>query len=214
NWSGQLGDARASWAPTPVSGGLTFSALAPGSYQTCGLTGAGAAYCWGWNSYGQLGTGSTNFAIPSPMAVAGGQSFNALANGGVHTCGLTGAGAAYCWGDNSVGQLGSGLTTSSATPVAVAGGLSFGALPAGFGHTCGLTSSGAAYCWGANGAGQLGDGSTTPSSSPVAVAGGFSFSDLAAGNLHTCGLTSSGTAYCWGDNGVGQLGDGWTTNNA
>ncbi len=42
-----------------------------------------------------------------------------LAAGLYHTCGLTTAGAPYCWGDNSLGQLGVGTTTNSSTPVPV-----------------------------------------------------------------------------------------------
>jgi len=115
---------------------------------------------------------------------------------GLYTCGLTGAQAAYCWGENASGQLGNGTSNGpatcgggipcSSTPVAVSGGLSFSALTAGDGHACALTSAGAAYCWGAN-----------TSSAPVAVSGGLSFSTLSAGDSHTCGLTTAGTAYCW-----------------
>jgi alpha-tubulin suppressor-like RCC1 family protein len=88
-----------------------------------------------------------------------------------HTCGLTSAGAAYCWGDNSSGQLGDGSTTSRSTPIPVSGGLSFSAIIAGSLHSCALTSAGAAYCWGWNFYGQLGDGSTADSSVPVRVVG-------------------------------------------
>ena len=124
----------------------------------------------------------------------------ALTAHGLHTCELTNAGAAYCWGRNDSGQLGDGSFTNRATPVAVVGGLRFSALAAGGSHTCGLTSSGAAYCWGYNSEGELGNGSTTASATPVAVAGGLSFSALAPGVYHTCGLTSAGAAYCWGSN--------------
>src|SRR6266513_2749248 len=92
-------------------------------------------------------------APPLPRFVAAN-----LAAGSSHTCGVKSAGAAYCWGDNTYGQLGTGSTASTGTPVAVAGGFVFGALAAGARHTCGVASSGAAYCWGDNAYGKLGTG--------------------------------------------------------
>jgi alpha-tubulin suppressor-like RCC1 family protein len=216
NDAGELGDGSTTSRSTPiaVSGGLTFSSLAVGYNYTCALTGSGAAYCWGDNFFGQLGTGS-KASSSVPVAVAGGLSFSTLAAAFEDRgCGLTSSGAAYCWGDNFYGQLGTGSTVGSYAPVAVAGGLSFSALALGWGHTCGLTSSGAAYCWGWNNSGQLGNGSSANSSVPVAVAGGLSFSALAAGSSYTCGLTSTGSAYCWGYNYHGELGDGSTTNRS
>lgn len=207
--------------PVAVSGGFSFSAIAAGNFHTCGLTNSAAAYCWGANSFGQLGDGST--AISSaPVPIVGEHRFTGLATGGTqqrpptiggstprgHTCGLTSTATAYCWGLNDRGQLGNGSTTNSVTPIAVSSSLSFSVLALGGFHSCGLTRSGAAYCWGSNIAGQLGNGSTTDASTPVAVAGGLTFTVLGTGRLHTCGLTSDGAAYCWGNNAYGQLGDG------
>ena len=223
---GEVGDELPVIRTTPiaVSGGLRFSALAPGGIHTCGLIGGSAAYCWGGNYVGQLGDGSTTNSS-TPVPVAGGLNFSALTTGvGGHTCGLTMSGAAYCWGGNHIGQLGDGSTTLSSIPVAVSGGLSFSGLAAGAAHTCGLTRTGAANCWGNNEEGELGNGDIGPdtcnvanwrcSRSPVAVAGGLTFSALTLGGVHTCGLISGGAAYCWGDNSSGQLGDGTTTNSS
>jgi alpha-tubulin suppressor-like RCC1 family protein len=214
---------------------LSFSALATGGYHTCGLTSAGAAYCWGWNVRGELGDGSTTgpeFCNTSrypcsstPVAVSGGWTFTALATGADHTCALTSAGAVYCWGLNDDAQLGVGTATGPETchdpntrdvscstfPLAVTGGLDFQEIATGGAHTCGLSNTGAAYCWGDDLDGELGNGSTTNSSVPIAVAGGLTFDALAAGGYHTCGLTSAGVAYCWGWNQFGQLGIGTTT---
>ena len=96
-------------------------------------------------------------------------TFAAVSAGYLYTCGLTTAGVAYCWGFNSIGQLGDGTTTDRASPVLVGGGLSFAAVSTGSGHNCGLTTVGAVYCWGGNLHGQLGDGTTTDRSSPVPV---------------------------------------------
>jgi alpha-tubulin suppressor-like RCC1 family protein len=191
---------------------LTFIAVSAGGSHTCGVTDAGAAYCWGENPFGQLGDGTTTQRL-TPAPVAGGLSFvEVSALGARHTCGLTAGGAAYCWGQNMFGQLGDGTMTPRLTPVPVAGGLSFVALTAGALHTCGVTTAGAAYCWGGNTNGQLGDEPTAPSErlTPSLVAGGLTFASLSARMFYTCGVTVEGAAYCWGDNQDGQLGDGTT----
>jgi alpha-tubulin suppressor-like RCC1 family protein len=135
-------------------------------------------------------------------------SLASLFAGDATTCGLTAAGAAYCWGYNGGGQLGVGDYANRSVPSAVGGGTTFGSIAIGVLHACGLTGSGAVYCWGHNGNGQLGDGSGTDRLLPGPVAGGLTFTALTSGTYHTCGLTSSGAAYCWGMNGDGRLGDG------
>jgi hypothetical protein len=124
-----------------------------------------------------------------------------------HSCGLTTAGTAFCWGDNLNGQLGNGSNTDSNVPVVVSGNQTFASVSAGWLHSCGVTTAGAAYCWGQNFAGQLGNGTFNSSNVPVAVSGNHTFTFLSAGGAHNCGVTTTG-AYCWGWNFDGQLGDG------
>ncbi len=201
-------------ATAPTTPIMTQVVAAREGVFTCGLTGSGAAYCWGENSFGEIGGGDSAWpmgpdkcgGIPcsrTPVAVSGEIAFSAIAAGAIHACGLTSAGAVYCWGGlgDSIG--------GSTTPVAVSGGRSFTVLTSGAYHNCALTSAGAAYCWGVNTGGQLGDGTTAPSATPVAVSGGVRFTTLAAGFSHTCGLASTGVAYCWG--GDAPLGNGSDT---
>ena len=190
--------------PVLVPGGLALTSLTKGGNQTCGLTAAGIAYCWGRNEQGSLGDGTT-IDRATPVAVAGGLTFTSLVGGEASMCGLTASGTAYCWGRNDKGQVGDGTTTERHVPVAVAGGLTFASLAKNDMHTCGLTSAGAAYCWGWNVYGQIGDGTTTTRSSPVAVSGSLTFTSLVVGGYITCGITSGGT-YCWGEGSHGQLG--------
>lgn len=197
-------------SPVLVAGGLTFARLTASAAHTCGRTTAGAAYCWGYNVFGQLGDGTTTDRS-APVPVVGGFVFAALAAGELHTCGLTTGVVAYCWGLNANGQVGDGTGTNRTTPTPIVGGPVFAGIVASGNHSCGLTASGAAYCWGQNLAGGLGDGTTTDRSTPVLVVGGLLFATLAPGGQHTCGLTTVGVAYCWGSNTNGQIGDGTTT---
>jgi alpha-tubulin suppressor-like RCC1 family protein len=84
-----------------------------------------------------------------------------VSSGGQHSCALTADGTAYCWGDNTWGQLGDSSQVDRANPTAVKTPVKFKSISAGFMHTCGLATSGAALCWGQNKAGELGDSTST-----------------------------------------------------
>ena len=159
--------------------------------------------------------GSAAITVDPPV------TFTSVAAGGAHTCALTPAGVAYCWGRGESGQLGvpvpatSCVTDAGPSPcsmvlVPVSGAHLFTQLAAGGAHTCGLTADGTAWCWGRNEHGQLGDNSLSARDAPVPVATALKFASLDAGAAHTCGLTAGGAAHCWGYNDRGQLGDGTT----
>ena len=210
-----VGDLDEHLAPTAVAGGHTFTQLGVGFNFACGLDAAGSAWCWGTNALGTIGDGSSSDFQVTPAAVSGGHAFTDIAVGGEHTCGLTAAGDAWCWGYNFFGELGDGTTTDSNVPVQVIGGLTFSDLGLGSYHSCGVTSTGDAYCWGRGGAGQVGDGTTNDASAgPVAVSGGLTFETIDGGQSHTCAWTSGGDAHCWGNNDYGQLGDGTTASQS
>ncbi len=196
-------------APPSPATPLTFASVTGGFNHTCGVTTDGAAYCWGWNHFGQLGDGmKNNQHHPLPLAVAGGHVFASVSAGFNFTCGITTNGLAYCWGSGGAGQIGDGFRSDQPAPVAVSNGLEFTSISAGNEHTCGVTIDGAAYCWGTDNFGQLGTGSITQQTTPVAVAGKLAFASISAGTDHTCGITTDRAAYCWGVRGNGKLGSG------
>ena len=105
--------------PLPSAPHLTFASVSAGGNHTCGVTTSGAAYCWGGDSFGQLGNGSTDNQT-MPVAVSRGLTFESVSAGSENTCGVTTSGVAYCWGVDSSGRLGDdSATTNQATPVAV-----------------------------------------------------------------------------------------------
>ena len=221
-----------STTPLAVAGGRSFSSLAGGWGESCALQKSdAAAYCWGDNTYGALGNGSTANSR-TPVAVSGGRAFVSVGTGNIFACGLTADSAAYCWGNNSAGQLGIGpgggpelcsAEPCSTAPVLVSGNLKFGTLSVGYWHVCGLTGDNTAYCWGDNDGGQLGATTTETcagfgvvigcSTVPLPVEGGNTFTKISAGSFHSCGIVAAGDGYCWGSGFYGQLGDGTGTDS-
>jgi alpha-tubulin suppressor-like RCC1 family protein len=230
NMYGGLGDGTTTDRRTPVPAatgalaGVTIADIGVGYRFSCALTTAGAVYCWGNNTFGQLGNATTTTSS-GPVAVhLGGVVATALSVGYRHSCVRSAAGTAYCWGDNVTGQIGDGTNTLRSAPVAVTtsgalSGVTIAQIVTGQNHTCALSTTGAAYCWGNNTQRQLGDGTNTTRWTPGPVdqfgaLAGVTVADLAIGYRHTCARSTTGAAYCWGFNSQGQLGDGSTTNRS
>lgn len=190
--------------------GLPLPVVSVGERHHCVLGGGGAVACWGSNSYGELGDGTTTNRI-TPVAAGAQQRFQAVAVGANHTCGLLMSGVVACWGDNAYHQLGSNPARSSSSPIVVST-QPFRSLSVGGNHACAVMATGVAYCWGANDLGQLGNFSAA-SNAPVPVTYGIPFSTISAGAYHTCAVGSGtwfwtrGAVYCWGWDDAGQLGE-------
>jgi alpha-tubulin suppressor-like RCC1 family protein len=257
--------------------------VAAGAHHTCAQRVVNdqdgtAVSCWGDNSSGQLGNGTTT-ASATPVVIAGLRNVNGMVAAGNRTCVLVGANnAVKCWGDNSNGAIGDGTTTDRSVPTqipglnvvtsiamsdtftcagedtpGVQGVVCWGRVPGlpgitaspthipgmdgaddhvtvGDHHVCAVAeplvaSSGHVWCFGDNSSGQLGDGTTTSSVAPVEITSlsallppittspGASPLTLVAAGDHTCAdiFNPAHTTWCWGDNSSGQFADGTTT---
>ena len=196
--------------PSPISQPAPFVSVTIGGTHACGLGNSGKAYCWGSNTYGELGVGTPGNPSQSAqeVLVGGSLGFAAIAAGVRHTCALDTGGAAWCWGDNEFGQLGSGTNTASPVPVLVGGGVRFVSIASGLFHVCGIDPGRVAYCWGRNSSGEVGSGSNQSTVLiPTIVSGGLSWGSISPGGEHTCGVTVDNIGYCWGLNDKGQLGN-------
>jgi alpha-tubulin suppressor-like RCC1 family protein len=220
NGAGQLGfgvmTAQGEMLPAGVAGGTEFALVDGGNWFTCGLSTGGQAWCWGNGYYGQRGDGQEGYTDgePTPQAVVGGHTFTTLSAGFEHACALDEGGKAWCWGNNTYGQLGNDervIVYGEPVPVEVVGGLTFKQISAGRDATCAITPDDLLYCWGDNEIGQFGDGAGAPGlmvPHPVPAGGGMRYRDIALGDSHVCGITTAGEAFCWGEDHYGELGTG------
>ncbi len=213
---GELGDgasfggATQSNVPVLVTGNHTFTSLATGYDDVCGITDTQDAYCWGGDNEYVLGDGDAfQDTTSTPRLVAGGLHWLQLTVGYSVACGIDTNHDAYCWGRDALGQLGNGAHIDRTAPTLVSGSLNWSTISAAGSAVCGVAGT-AAYCWGDNTYGQGGDGSQGNShGTPTAVSGSYTWASVSAGGGATCGVTTSGTGYCWGSGGgVGALGTG------
>jgi alpha-tubulin suppressor-like RCC1 family protein len=211
--------------PVPVTGAERFVFVTAGEFHTCALTKTGVAYCWGGNYYGQAGIGSVGGEVRVPTAVAGGHTFRSISAGRMHTCAIDTAGDSWCWGWDSWGQLGAGITGGdrcsffgtnepcSGTPLKVAGPVRFAEVMGAEKISCGRALSGAAYCWGAEVGGtertdcQAGENANC-TRTPLLQVGGTIFTRVGMGGVYRCGQKSDGVLWCWGADYYGSFGNG------
>ncbi len=164
----------------------------------------------GYNSYGQLGDGTTTDRY-YPILVNGISNITTVAAGDFHSLLLKNDGTVWACGLNGVGQLGDGTTAQRNSPVQVSGLIGITAGSTGNQHSLFLKNDGTVWACGLNGVGQLGDGTTTDKHLPVQVSGLSDIIAVAAGTEHSTFLKDDGTVWACGYNGLGQLGDGTNT---
>ena len=256
NPNGELGNGTTSNTGTPtlvavggnsaIPSGTKLIGVAAGTSQigqgvTCAISSSGKLYCWGANSNGAVGDGTsgTNRLYPVAVAVGGNSDIptNAVikyvSTNNVTSCAVDSLGNGYCWGANYSGQFGNGTTTGSSYPKLITKG-GDSAIPANAKlisvatsgqDVCVLDDAGNMYCSGSNSAGQLGNGTTTSSSYPIMVTKGGSSAipelakitqislskDNSSNEQSVCAVADE-EAYCWGYNN-GVFGNGTTANS-
>jgi alpha-tubulin suppressor-like RCC1 family protein len=196
-----------------AGGASQWNHIAAGGYQTCGIRLGNTLWCWGDNSYGQLGIGTTtSHTQPQQITRPATAGWAGVTAGGLHACATRKDGTLWCWGGNGSGELGIGTWTSQSRPQQVTTPAPAGwtSVTASAFHTCATRSDTTLWCWGLNLAGELGIGTQTEQDQPqqVTTPAAAGWTSVTTGDEHTCATRSDGTLWCWGDNGFGALGIG------
>jgi alpha-tubulin suppressor-like RCC1 family protein len=215
-------------APTPTTtapprvAGPKAVRIATENDHSCAVLDDGTVRCWGDNRVGQLGNGDGPFsAFPLgpptmrdvPTTVVGITDAVDVGVGAGSSCALLADHTVSCWGDNSVGQLGTdtrvpggGIDSAvdALVPLPVAGLTDVQQLVVGPNESCAIRTGGELRCWGR---GLGGTSISGPSAfTPIVVAAAGPVRAVAVADDHTCAIRIDGALTCWGSNDSGQLG--------
>ena len=214
NASGQLGTGDITDHHTPAlvrhPQNLQWASIDTSSRHTCAIDTSSQLWCWGANTSGQLGTGSTlTSRTPQQVYSTGIAAWLEVETGWAHTCGLANTGKAYCWGYNNNEQIGSstaGMVNPS--PIPVTGNLTFKDINAGNDYTCGIDHQEKLWCWGSNNFGKIGLGETVSvvdSPTAVIVKPELRWAALVGKDYHSCAIETQGSLWCWGSNRFNRI---------
>jgi len=171
NWSGELGNNTIAITNSPVqtiSLGTNWKQVDCGYQITAAIKNDGTLWCWGMNTYGELGDSTRTFRSSPVQTIAFGNNWKKVSCGYHHMAAVKNDGTLWTWGINTSGQLGENTVTSRSSPIqTVAYGTNWRQVSAGTNSTGAIKTDGTLWCWGANDVGQLGNNTITNRSSPV-----------------------------------------------
>ncbi|MDA8615733.1 putative Ig domain-containing protein, partial [Candidatus Poseidoniales archaeon] len=210
---GGSADKSSPTATSSLGTGRTAIDISAGGDHTCAVLDDGSVTCWGGNTYGQLGDGTTTSRTSPTQTLSLGRPAVAVEAGWYFTCALLDNGSVSCWGKNNQGQLGRGYENAStdthqATPgltLPMPGGRPVLTMDISHYMACGVVDNGSIACWGQYGGGQTPSLKTFFSDANPAK-------DVATGRYSACGLMVNGNVTCWGTGFLGTGGSGQTAN--
>ncbi|GAA5124192.1 hypothetical protein GCM10023212_23650 [Luteolibacter yonseiensis] len=170
----------------------------------------GSLWVWGYGPSGQLGLGPDFSYQISPIQLGTDTGWLGFDAGNSFNVAIKADGSLWSWGQNSYGQLGTGVSGNRYTPGRIGALAGWAKVSAGDTHSLAIRSDGTLWAWGSNGTGKLGIGTTTGTNVPVPVGTDTDWLAVSAGYAHSLALKTDGSLWAWGNNSRGQLGTGDT----
>ena len=211
NGSGQLGRGTGTTASTAVAPVATYDSslaisVASNNASMCALIVDHTVQCWGNNTLGMVGNGTTGPTVDTPTPVSNLNHATSIAVGFREACATRQDGTLWCWGNPQWTAFTGFPTTTQTIPVKVTGVANVTDISIGELHACALRSDKHVVCWGDNSYGQLGDGTYNAHTGVVVVPGITDATAVVVGYDNTCAIRAGGAVYCWGNNALGALG--------
>ncbi|WP_435827383.1 RCC1-like domain-containing protein [Actinoplanes philippinensis] len=183
-----------------------WAEVSTGNDYACALSIERRLWCWGENSYGQLGT-----TLPdSPVRLSDGRTTatpGLIRSEAYTTCAIDTDKGLWCWGANAHGRPADGSSPAGTiTPTRIGDAKDWLTVSTNYYHVCGVRAGGSLWCWGDGGNGQLGDGALTNRTEPAEVTADGPWLSVSAGATHTCALRTDHSLWCWGNSNHQQLG--------
>jgi alpha-tubulin suppressor-like RCC1 family protein len=188
-----------------------------GYESIAGIKSDGTLWCWGLNSYGQLGDNTndggvagTNSRSTPRQERTSSTNWKQVSMGSYTTTAIKTNGTLWSWGSNDSGQIGDNTQNNfRSTPrQEITSSTNWKQVSTAFYHTAAIKTDGTLWCWGANSYGQIGDNTIAVRSTPrQEITSSTNWKQVSASTYHTAALKTDGTLWCWGRNSFGQLGD-------
>ncbi|HLN94148.1 MAG TPA: T9SS type A sorting domain-containing protein [Flavobacterium sp.] len=188
-----------------------YKMVATGGFHTLALETNGTLWAWGYNEYGQLGTGTT-ISVNAPVQIGSDSDWKYIEASTICSYAIKENGTLWAWGAGLYGSVGNGSNSNVLAPVQIGTDTQWKIVEAGSDHIVALKNNGTLWSWGYNLFGQLGDGTNTNKNAPVQIGTANDWESVSAGFRHTLAIKTNGTLWSWGENNFGALGDGSTIN--
>lgn len=210
NRFGQLGDGdtKMVFLPKQVDANTDWLMMSLGEHHSCGIRdddGNNSLWCWGQNTFNQLGAITATDPQVTPHKVDD-NSWASVSSAKKHSCAIRTDNSLWCWGTNSFGQLGNNTNIDSVVPIQVTTATDWQSVGTGSLHTCAAKLNGSLWCWGNNAFGQLALEELSHQQLPQQIISDTIFKAVSTGEYHTCAMDEDDLAHCWGLNTLGQIG--------
>lgn len=190
--------------------GQCWQEISNGQYHTLAIREDGTLWAWGFNQYGQLGTGDFTDQ-DSPVQIGTETDWKAVSAGAIHSLALKQDGTLWSWGNNDYGQLGQGTNETVNVPLQMGSENTWNKIFAGIWVSSAIKNDGTLWGWGSN-SGQLAQlTSETYFSSPIQIGTDNNWKAVCFGGAFVFGLKTDGTLWSWGNGVYGELGNGQLT---